>query len=308
MTSTSHRHLKIAGIGEILRDLFPNASHLGGAPANFAYHCDQLGATSYLVSSIGTDKLGLQTSAELQRRGTNLRYVSELPGLATGRVNVTLDHQQKPTYDIQTDVAWDQIPFTAELKELASQLDAACFGTLAQRSPTARESIRTFIRHMPAQSLKILDINLRAPFYSESLVEESLELANVLKLSDEELPTLAEFFSLSGSTNHQLSTLLNRFDLKFIAFTRGAKGSILLDRDQSDECPVSPLKVVDSVGAGDSFTAAFCVGLLSDWPLSEINMFANRVAASVCSQHGPTPKLPTHLSEKTPFKPILTTS
>ncbi|MDF1824003.1 MAG: carbohydrate kinase [Verrucomicrobiales bacterium] len=296
--SPSPLHLyRIAGIGELLWDFLPGSQRLGGAPANFSYHCHQLGATAYPVSSLGEDLLGIAAFNALSERGTNLDFVEKLEGRTTGRVNLSLDGERKPTFEIKPDAAWDHLHFSPKLKQLAGKLDAACFGTLAQRFATTRNTIQSFIRSMPATSLKILDINLRSPFYSKALIEDSLNLATILKLSDDELFVLAAFFNLRGSTREQLTTLLNRFDLKLIALTCGSKGSILIDAEQYDECPAPPTELIDSVGAGDSFAAALCLGLLQHQPLSEINLFANRIAAFVCSRDGATPTLPSFALE-----------
>ncbi|MDF1739753.1 MAG: carbohydrate kinase [Verrucomicrobiales bacterium] len=287
----------IAGIGEILWDLFPDGKRLGGAPTNFACHCHQLGAISYPVSCIGGDQLGQKTREQLEQLGIDAGFLQENSALETGRVVVSLNQQKKLTYQIIENVAWDHLLFTPDLKPLAHSLDAACFGILSQRSTTTRETIRKFLGEMPEGSLKILDVNLRKPYFSKELIEESLQLATILKLSDEELPVLADFFDLKGEVVEQLSSLRERFDLDLVAYTRGPDGSVLLDRDDYNECPGTPVEVVDSVGAGDAFTAALCTGLLQQWPLYEVNAFAGRVAAFVCANYGATPILPSFISE-----------
>lgn len=288
---------KIAGVGELLWDMLPDGARLGGAPANFACHCYQLGAEAYPVSRVGDDDLGLEAQAGLEKLGVSAKFVQESATHLTGRVLVSLDAAGKPSYEIIADVAWDHLEFTSELKTLATSLDAACFGVLAQRSFMSRETIRTFLRHMPEQAYKILDVNLREPFFSKELVDESLQLATILKLSDEELPILASYFSIVGSPIEQLIALRSRFDLDLVAYTCGRDGSILISPKEIDENPGCEATAVDSVGAGDSFTAALCVGLLRGESLASVNTFANRVAAFVCSQEGATPKLPATLTE-----------
>ncbi|MCA9040766.1 MAG: carbohydrate kinase [Planctomycetaceae bacterium] len=283
---------KIVGLGEILWDVFPDGARLGGAPSNFACHCNQLGGDAFPVSCVGNDELGQQTRTELEQRGVSTEFVQTNATYPTGRVQVTLDENGKPSYEIIEDVAWDHLSFTSEWKTLARSLDAACFGSLAQRSSESRETIRHFLHEMPEQSLKIFDVNLRKPFYSKEIVEESLKLATILKLSDEELPVLAEYFNLSGSVTEQLSALRNTFRLKLIAYTRGSEGSILSSADEINETSGFKVTAVDSVGAGDSFTAALCTGLLKGRSLAEVNTFANQVAAFVCSQQGACPTLP----------------
>ncbi|MEZ6049420.1 MAG: carbohydrate kinase [Planctomycetaceae bacterium] len=291
MNSTS----KVVGIGEILWDMFPDGSRLGGAPANFACHCFQLGGDSCPVSCVGVDELGERTRTELSKLGVETEYVQESSSYPTGKVMVKLDDKGKPTYEIIEGVAWDHIAFTPELKALASTLDAACFGSLSQRSAETRETVRAFLQQMPAQSIKIFDVNLRTPFYSKEVIEESLQLATILKLSDEELPVLAEYFNLQGSPTEQLALLREHFDLKLVAYTRGSEGSILVAKGEVNMTPGLSITPVDSVGAGDSFTAALCMGLLKGYSLPQVNAFANQVAAFVCSNKGACPELPDHL-------------
>ena len=288
--------MRIAGLGEILWDLFPEGERLGGAPANFACHCHQLGGESYPVSRVGDDDLGEQARATLEKLGVSADFVQLSSDYRTGMVKVSLDKSGKPSYEIIEDVAWDYLEFTPELRSLAGSLDAVCFGVLAQRSPVSRETIHSVLREMPEGSIKILDVNLRKPFFSRERVEESLGFATVLKLSDEELPVLSDYFELDGTVNERLAALLEKFSLDLIAYTRGSDGSILLSAEETDEAAGVEITAVDSVGAGDSFTAALCMGLLSGWPLDRINKFANRVAGFVCSQNGATPKFPDELS------------
>ncbi|MCP5536693.1 MAG: carbohydrate kinase [Akkermansiaceae bacterium] len=294
---------RVAGIGEVLWDVFPNGQRLGGAPTNFACHCRQLGATAFPVSCVGDDALGRRTVEELERLGVDVRHLQTSAAYPTGRVLVELDETGKPDYQILEGVAWEQLEFTDGLDALARSLDAVCFGTLAQRSEVSRRTIRGFLKRMPERALKILDVNLRQPFFSRALVEESLALANVVKLSDEELPVLAGYFELTGGVNEQLAGLRERFSLKLVAYTRGADGSVLVTAGGVQETGGVAVTPVDSVGAGDSFTAALCIGLLTGMPLPEVNQFANRVAAFVCSKAGATPILPESLKTIQPNTP-----
>lgn len=283
----------VAGIGELLWDVFPEHKRLGGAPANFACHTSRLGALGYPISSVGSDALGLELRGRLKEMDVSAQYIFEV-NYATGIVDVVLI-EGKPSYVIHEDVAWDHIPLTDELKALAGKLDAVCFGSLSQRSPESRNTIYEFLRCMPEKALKIFDVNLRQSFFSKEQIATSLELANILKLSDEELPVLAGFFDLTGVVEEQLRQLLTLFQLKLIAYTRGPDGSLLLGADDTHDAPGLPGKAIDSVGAGDSFTAALCIGLLKGWPLEKVNLFANEVATFVCSQKGATPVLPERL-------------
>ncbi len=231
----------------------------------------------------------------LAEQGIDTRYVVEAASHPTGTVEVVLE-AGKPTYTIHEDVAWDHIPCTDAMLALAAELDALCFGSLSQRSGESRRTIRRFLGCVPDTALRIFDVNLRQAYFSKRVIEESLELATLLKLNDEELPVLAELFSLTGSdTDGLLGQLRERFDLRLIAFTRGPDGSLLLGEGVRDDCPGLEGPAIDSVGAGDSFTAALCVGLLRGWALPKVNRFANEVATFVCSQQGATPLLPERL-------------
>ncbi|MGE9289622.1 MAG: carbohydrate kinase family protein [Puniceicoccales bacterium] len=287
-------HFTVSGIGELLWDIFPTHRRVGGAPANFAFHTQQLGAESWPVSCIGKDADGEALRGHLLTNGVNIRYIKECSSSPTGTVNVTLKGG-KPTYTIQEDVAWDHIPFTPDLQELAQRLDAVCFGSLSQRSPLSRKSIHDFLRAMPQGALKILDVNLRPPFYSREQIRESLELANILKLSDEELPELAQMFELEGGVSDQLRQLVDLFNLRLVAYTRGAMGSLIVGMEEMHDFPGREDEVIDTVGAGDSFTSALCMGLLHGWSLCHVNRFANEVASFVCSQKGATPTMPAYL-------------
>jgi len=301
----------VVGIGELLWDVFPDGKRLGGAPVNFAFYCGQLGADAYPVSCIGADRLGAEIRDALAALNVDISYVTEDAEHPTGTVQVTLDADGRPSYEICEGVAWDVLDVSesglcesafdypketnrkpeAKLDELAQKTAAVCFGSLAQRNVVSRATIRHFLAKTGPAALRIFDVNLRQKFYSKEIIEESLELSNILKLSDEELSVLAAMFELSGSVQDQLAALLDRFDLRLIAYTRGADGSLLVAPDETNEHPGCPVEVVDSVGAGDSFTAALCMGLLKGKPLSQINDCANRVAAFVCSQAGATPVL-----------------
>ena len=288
----------VVGLGEILWDVFPDGPKFGGAPANFACTTAELAgddADVYIVGAVGNDALGHKAIELLRSHGVNTTCVSQIAH-PTGQVNVELDNAGKPTFEIATDTAWDNLAWFDELAQLATRADAVCFGTLAQRSPTSRETIRRFVQSTRPECLRILDINLRAPFWTDDVVRESLKLANVLKLNDTELPVLASMLNLSGSDDEQLTSLLRTFNLKAVAFTRGADGATLLSATgERSNLPAQPTKIVDTVGAGDAFTAALAVGLLDGVPLEKINAWGNRVAAYVCSQPGGTPHFPEEL-------------
>lgn len=283
----------VIGLGEILWDVFPEGKQLGGAPLNFSHHGAQLGADAYPVSAVGADANGEEIRQILAAKNLPDIHVQTDPTHPTGRVNVTL-RDGKPTYEILRDVAWDNIRFTPALAELAARANAACFGSLAQRNSVSRHSIHAFLDAMRPESLRIFDINLRQDFFNREIVESSLRRANILKLSDEELPVLTAMFDLPGDVSAQLRHLLERFNLQLVAYTRGGAGSLLVTAGETSDHLGFPTEVIDTVGAGDSFTATLCMGLLQNLPLAEINRHASQVAAFVCSQSGATPQLPTN--------------
>jgi len=286
----------IVALGEVLWDVFPDDSHFGGAPANFACHSAALGAEAWVVSAVGEDELGRRAIATLQHHGVHTEAVATDSQHPTGQVLVTLDDVGVPTYRIAEDTAWDHITWGEKLVPLAARCDAACFGSLGQRSPVSRAAIRHFLRSTLPDALRVFDVNLRQHFYDRETIEESLQIASALKLNDEELPILAGMFEIFGETERDLLGMLTaRFELRLVALTRGAKGSVLLAAGEYDECESPPAEVVDTVGAGDAFTAALITGFLRELPLSTINRHANAVASYVCSQPGATPALPRDL-------------
>lgn len=283
---------RVLAVGEILWDLLPSGKQLGGAPTNFAYHAHALGAEVRIVSRVGKDPLGLEILARLAALGLPIEGVGVDAGAPTGTVSVDVQADGQPRFIIHENVAWDRISVDATSLEFAAHADALCFGSLAQRSATSRAAIRQVLSQTPATALRVFDINLRQHFYSRELIESSLALANALKLNETELPVLAEMFSLGGDARAQLAALAKRFELRAIAFTRGAHGSLLWAEGAWSEHAGLPAKVVDTVGAGDAFTAAWALGLLTRQPLDEINQRANQLAAYVCTQPGATPRIP----------------
>jgi len=194
-----------------------------------------------------------------------------------------------PSYIICENVAWDFIQLKKESVEALKKADAICFGTLAQRSSESFNSINKALKLVPDTALKIFDINLRAPFYNKEIIESSLKLANVFKLNDEELLVLSTMFNLKGNQEEVCVQLINLFNLKFLALTNGSKGSLLFNNSEISKLTVPKIKVVDTVGAGDSFTAAMIIGLLNKKPLKIIHEQAVAHAAKVCLSKGATP-------------------
>jgi fructokinase len=282
---------KIIGIGELLWDMLPSGKQLGGAPANFAYHTNGI-----LVSAIGNDELGKEILTKLDSLSLNTDYIHINNDKATSTVSVELDEQGKPSYIIHENIAWDFIPNTAELMQLAKTADAVGFGSLAQRSSMSHNTIQAFLKATPTETLRIFDINLRQSYYDKVIIESSLQLANILKINDEELPIVAEMLALSGDDEIAiLKSLTNKYQLNLIALTKGDKGSILYSKEQTSIHQGYPTTIEDTIGAGDSFTAALTMGLLKQHDLDTINDHANRVAAFICSQKGATAKLPPQL-------------
>ena len=280
---------RIVGIGEILWDMLPGGAQLGGAPANVAVHARALGADASIVSRVGDDTLGREIIARMSALGMPPDGLQIDDARPTGTVAVTIDDAGQPHFDIARDVAWDCIALTEQARRLVASADAVCFGTLAQRSVTSRHTIQSLLRGAPAEALRVFDINLRQECFTQTCVEESLALASALKVNETELPVLSEMFSLSGTMRSRLAQLAERWQLRAIVCTRGAEGSLLSVGGEWSEHPGIPTVVADTVGAGDSFTAAMTIGLLAGWTLDDISQRANRLAAFVASQAGATP-------------------
>lgn len=276
----------VAAIGEVLWDVYADGARLGGAPANFACYAAAQGVESWIVSAVGADDLGHRAVEELRALGACVDIARD-DARPTGRVNVALDAVGRPTFEIAPDVAWDHIPWTTDLELLARRADAVCFGTLAQRSPGSRETIRRFLRATPPGALRMFDVNLRQSYYDGATIGRSLELASGLKLNEDELPLVASACGIRAeSPVAMLRSLARRFELRIVALTRGADGAILVAGDMESVEPAPDVTVLDTVGAGDAFTATLVCDLLAGVSLAEINRHANAVASYVCSQPG----------------------
>jgi fructokinase len=297
LKATTKNKPLVLGVGELLWDLLPSGKQLGGATANFAYHAHALGAEALTVSRVGRDALGREILERLGSLGLRTDGISTDASAPTGTVDVALDPQGKPTFTIHENVAWDSLEASPEILAEAAQASAICFGTLAQRNPLTRAAIRAVLRAAPVGTLRIFDINLRQRFWSPELILESLAVANVLKLNDEELTVVAGLFGLSGNESDQLRQLAAQFQLKVVALTKGANGSVLLLDGELVSRPGSKLNVVDTVGAGDSYTAAMTIGLLGRQCPARILECAHRLADYVCTQPGAMPPLPPLLIE-----------
>ena len=282
---------KIVGLGEALWDCLPDGKKLGGAPANFAYHAGQFGFDTLAVSALGEDALGEETIAALEEH--KLNYLMPRIPYPTGTVQVTLDEQGIPTYNIREGVAWDNIPFTPEIEEVAKTCQAVCFGSLAQRSVVSRETIGKFLDATPSDCVKIFDINLRQSFFTKEIIEASMRRCNILKINDEELVVVSRMFELPDlDEEKRCKQLIKDYNLDILVLTCGTNGSYVFTADKSYYQPTPKVEVADTVGAGDSFTGSFCAALLKGKSIPEAHELAVKVSAFVCTQNGAMPILP----------------
>jgi fructokinase len=282
----------IVGLGEALWDVLPEGKKLGGAPANFAYHAGQFGLDTIAISALGDDALAEETIEALKEHGLN--YLMPRVPYPTGTVQVTLAEGGIPTYDIKEGVAWDNIPYTDEMAEIAKSARAVCFGSLAQRNKVSRENIRKFLADTPADCLKICDINLRQQFYSKEILEDSFRLCNILKINDEELVVVNRMFGYDGLDMRQTcEKMVQDYGLKMLVLTCGTNGSYVFTDDGLTSFQDTPkVEVADTVGAGDSFTGSFCACILNGKPVQEAHKTAVQVSAFVCTQNGAMPVIP----------------
>ena len=290
----------VTGMGEALWDMLPEGKKIGGAPANFAYHISQFGIDSRVVSAVGKDMAGSELLENL--RDKSLKGLIEKTDFPTGSVEVEVDEKGIPCYNIREDVAWDHIPFTPQTAELAHQTQAVCFGSLAQRHPASRSTIHRFLDTMPDgdEQYKIFDINLRQGFYTQEIISTSLQKCNVLKINDEELDIVTRLFALSGTGQEErCRTLLKRYMLKALILTCGARGSFVFTPEETSYQNTPKVEVADTVGAGDSFTAAFTAAILSGEAVREAHRLAVDVSAYVCTQKGAMPLLPGIFTKRT---------
>ena len=287
----------IVGLGEALWDCLPDGKKLGGAPANFAYHVGQFGFDTIAVSAVGNDRLGDETIASLETKG--LKYMMPRVSYPTGTVQVTLDDNGIPTYDIRENVAWDNIPFSPELEDLAHNCRAVCWGSLAQRNVVSRDTINKFLDTAPKDCLKIFDINLRQNFYTKEVISESIKRCNVLKINDEELVVIGRLFGYPGlDMENKCWLILGKYNLDMLVLTCGVNGSYVFTPGSVSFQETPLVDVVDTVGAGDSFTGTFCASILSGMSVKDAHALAVKVSAFVCTQSGAMPVLPEELKNK----------
>lgn len=289
----------IVGMGEALWDVLPEGKKLGGAPANFAYHMSQFGYDSVVVSAVGDDKLGNEILDNLAAK--QLQHKIEKVPYPTGVVQVTLDDAGVPCYEIKENVAWDNIPFTSALEELAQHTQAVCFGSLAQRSVVSRETINRFLDAMPRKEgqYKIFDINLRQGFYNKEILDESFNKCNILKINDEELITISRLFGFPGiDLQDKCWILLAKYNLKMLILTCGINGSYVFTPGEVSFVETPKVEVADTVGAGDSFTAAFIAAVLAGKSVAYAHRLAVDVSAYICTQNGAMPHLPEEMKRR----------
>ena len=281
----------IVGLGEALWDVLPEGKKLGGAPANFAYHTGQFGLDTLAVSALGEDRLGDETIAAIEEHGLN--YMMPRVPYPTGTVQVTLDDEGIPAYDIKENVAWDNIPFTDEMKAVAQNCRAVCFGSLAQRNVVSRGTIKKFLSTTPDDCMKIFDINLRQNFYTKEVIDDSLHLCNVLKINDEELVVIGRMFGYPGlDMQDKCWLLLGKYNLDILVLTCGVNGSYVFTPGAMSFYETPKVEVADTVGAGDSFTGTFCACILKGKSVADAHRIAVDASAFVCTQKGAMPKLP----------------
>ena len=288
----------VIGMGEALWDVLPEGKKIGGAPANFAYHVSQFGLPSCVISAIGDDHLGKEIEENFTSKGLNHK-LAVVP-YPTGTVQVEIDQAGIPQYDIKENVAWDNIPFTPELEQLAKRTQAICFGSLAQRNIVSRETINKFLDAMPKtpETLVVFDINLRQGFYNKDILCNSMERCNILKINDEELITISRLFGYPGiDLQDKCWILLGKYNLKMLILTCGVNGSYVFTPGKVSFQPTPMVEVADTVGAGDSFTAAFIASILKGASVEEAHAKAVQTSAFVCTKKGAMPILPAEITE-----------
>ncbi len=288
----------VVGMGEALWDVLPEGKKIGGAPANFAYHVSQFGLPSCVVSAVGEDTLGKEITENFTSKGLN-QLIAEVP-YPTGTVQVEIDQAGVPQYEIKENVAWDNIPYTSELEDLAKKTKAVCFGSLAQRNVVSRNTINRFLDAMPRteDSLVVFDVNLRQGFYNKEILCNSMRRCNILKINDEELVTVSRMFGYPGiDLQDKCWILLGKYNLKMLILTCGINGSYVFTPGNVSFQPTPKVEVADTVGAGDSFTAAFIASILKGKSVQEAHSRAVRTSAYVCTKKGAMPILPPELTD-----------
>jgi fructokinase len=281
----------VVGLGELIWDMFPEGRRLGGAPSNFAYISRVLGNDAAVASRVGRDDLGDEAVERLDDEGLLTGYLQTDDAHPTGTVGVRIGANGEPHFNVNENSAWDYLAWTPAWEELAARAAVVCFGTLGQRRPEARATVERFLEATPSDALRLFDVNLRHSFFTPDMLARSLRLSTVVKLNAEELSAAGSMLDLDSSGELQTArALLELFDLGLVAVTRGASGSLLVSRDESDEHPgFRAEQVADTIGCGDAFAAALAHCLRRGAPLALCNEIANRVGSWLATQAGATP-------------------
>ena len=291
------KRLRIAGVGEALWDVFQRCEQFGGAPANFVSHCSMLGERGYLVSALGSDQRGRLAVERMTELGVNLEYCAIIDGIETGVSTVVLDSKRDAEYEIRENVAWDKLRYDSTLFPFFQSLDAICFGTLGQRTVKAHLETLKMLSATKRECIKFFDLNLRQSFYSRKVISQSLIHSNIVKLNEEELKELSKLSKVNGSEEAVVRDLIKRFKLDLVALTLGERGSVLISQDESHVQAGREMEVVDTVGAGDAFSAVILIGYLRGWSLSRLSRVANELGGFICTKPGATPNIPEHFLE-----------
>ena len=281
---------QVAGFGEVLWDIYPEAKTLGGAPSNFAIHSQELGANSFLISCIGDDSLGKDAQTLLNDFDLNTSGIQVNKYFPTGRVVVNLDQMGNASYKIDEESAWDHIIFDDNIRNICQFLDAVCFGTLAQRSSNSKKALKKILDSTPLNCLKVFDVNFRQEFYNIEIIKLSLERADIVKMNQFEFYQIANIVFISQEWKKGALSLIHEFDLKLVIITLGENGSIMATKnDYIVHTPKNKVNVVSTVGAGDAYTASVVFGWLNKKPLNEIVIEASNLASHVCGFMGAIP-------------------
>ena len=289
MTTTNKQRPVVVGIGELLWDEFPGGAHLGGAPVNFVNHVRAQGADGIVVSAVGDDDRGRRIVDEFARYGLTTDYINVYKGRETGYARVALDSNGIPNFQIVQDAAFDHLQLTPVLIDMARKADVIHYGTLIQRSARSRESLYEYLSYARSDSLRVCDLNVRQATLDRAIIDSSLRFAHLLKINHDELVLLSEMMMIAGSDEKVLYELMDLYDIELIACTYGKKGSMICTRDEVVKHAGYETEVVDTVGAGDAFTASLVIEVLGGSSIATAGDRANRLASFVCSQRSANP-------------------
>lgn len=277
--------------GEVLWDLLPSGRIAGGAPMNVAFHANQLGMESKMISKVGDDELGEELKHFLKNIGVSIELIQSDNKFPTGTVNVTLATGGIPSYEIVSPVAWDDIHPEDAARKYVKNGVALVFGSLACRT---EQNKKTLLEYLKLAHVRVFDVNFRAPFYSQALIEELMAKTDIVKMNDEEFEIIAGWQGAVGDDKSRLETIKNKFGLDAIILTRGKEGAACLNESGYHEQPGIPVQVQDTIGSGDSFLAAFLSKYLPGENTSNCLAFAAAVGAMVATKKGGTPVIDDH--------------